>query len=86
MSLAELPGKELILPGLEDLHKGQTNTIGALLIAISSMRLTAAGLEFPKDHLVTADIPHSQLSQSGIKSESLFHRDFECLNSSLELF
>ncbi len=33
-----------------------------------------------------SDIPHSQLSQSNIKSESLFHRDFEHLDNSFELF
>jgi hypothetical protein len=31
MELNELPGSELILPGLEDLHQGKSNTIGSLL-------------------------------------------------------
>jgi hypothetical protein len=31
MSLNELPGAELILPGLEDLHRGEVNTVGSLL-------------------------------------------------------
>ncbi|MDV3351658.1 hypothetical protein QGP82_23340 [Leptothoe sp. LEGE 181152] len=52
MSLEDLPGAELILPGLEDLNNGGTKIIGALLIESASIRLTAAGLEFPKDHLV----------------------------------
>ncbi|WP_309225799.1 hypothetical protein [Sphaerospermopsis sp. LEGE 08334] len=40
-----------VLPGLNDLHNGESNTIGALLIAIASTRLTEAGLDIPKDHL-----------------------------------
>lgn len=51
MNLNELPGAEIILPGLNDLHNGESNTIGALLIAIASTRLTEAGLDIPKDHL-----------------------------------
>lgn len=51
MSLDELPGAELILPGLDDLHRGQANTVGSLLVAIASIRLTEAGLDVPKDHL-----------------------------------
>jgi hypothetical protein len=52
MKLDELPGSDLILPGLEDLHQGRNNTIGALLIAIASVRLTAAGLDIPKKPLM----------------------------------
>jgi hypothetical protein len=52
MNLNELPGAELILPGIEDLRNGNTNTIGSLLITIASTRLAEAGLEFPKDQLV----------------------------------
>jgi hypothetical protein len=48
IELNELPGSELILPGLEDLAQGKNNTIGALLIAIASVRLTKAGLDIPK--------------------------------------
>jgi hypothetical protein len=51
MSLNELPGAELILPGLDDLHHGKTNTVGSLLVAIAATRLAEAGLDFPKDHL-----------------------------------
>jgi hypothetical protein len=49
--LSELPGAELILPGLEDLHNGKIHTMGALLIAIASTRLTQAGLVFSKEPL-----------------------------------
>jgi hypothetical protein len=53
MELNELPGSELILPGLEDLRHGRNNTIGSLLISIASIRLTAAGLEIPKECLAS---------------------------------
>lgn len=43
MNLEELPGAEIILPGIDDLHNGKTNTVGALLIAIAATRLTKAG-------------------------------------------
>lgn len=52
MNLNELPGAEIILPGLRDLHNGECNTIGALLVAIAATRLKEAGLDIPKDHLV----------------------------------
>jgi hypothetical protein len=52
MELNELPGSELILPGLEDLRQGRNNTVGSLLIAIASTRLTEAGLDIPKESLV----------------------------------
>ncbi len=45
MNLKELPGAELLLPGLEDLHNGKPDTVGALLITIASTRLTNAGLD-----------------------------------------
>ncbi len=48
MELNELPGSELILPGLEDLYQGRNNTIGSLLISIASIRLTEAGLDIPQ--------------------------------------
>jgi hypothetical protein len=51
MNLNELPGAELILPGLNDLQNGHSNTIAALLVAIASTRLTEAGLNVPKEHL-----------------------------------
>lgn len=51
MSLNELPGAEIILPGLRDLSHGECNTIGALLVAIASTRLSKAGLSIPQDNL-----------------------------------
>jgi len=53
MELDELPGSELILRGLEDLYHGRNNTIGSLLIAIASIRLTEAGLDIPQVSLVS---------------------------------
>ncbi|MBR8830990.1 MAG: hypothetical protein N5P05_001931 [Chroococcopsis gigantea SAG 12.99] len=53
MNLDDLPGAEIILPGLNDLHNGKSNTIGALLIAIAATRLTEAGLDIPKDNLAS---------------------------------
>jgi hypothetical protein len=52
MILNELPGAELILPGLDDLYSGKRQTVGALLVAIAATRLSEAGLDFPKDRLV----------------------------------
>ncbi len=40
MNLHELPGSELILPGIDDLHNGRINTVGSLLVAIAATRLT----------------------------------------------
>jgi len=51
MSLNELPGAEIILPGLDDLHQEEPHTVGALLVAIAATRLTEAGLDIPKEHL-----------------------------------
>ncbi len=51
MNLNELPGAELILPGLDDLRNGKTNTIGSLLVAIAATRLTEAGIDIPKNNL-----------------------------------
>jgi hypothetical protein len=51
MNINELPGAELILPGLNDLYNGKTNTVASLLVAIAATRLTEAGLDIPKDHL-----------------------------------
>ncbi len=52
MNLDELPGAELLLPGLDDLKNGNPDTVGALLVEIASKRLEAAGLEIPKKYLV----------------------------------
>jgi hypothetical protein len=51
MNLSELPGGDLILTGLKDLEQGKADSIEALLVTIASIRLTEAGLEFPKAHL-----------------------------------
>jgi hypothetical protein len=53
MSLNDLPGAEIILPGLSDLHSGKSNTIGALLVAIAATRLTKAGLDIQKCYLAS---------------------------------
>lgn len=53
MNLEDLPGSELIVPGLEDLRNGKTDTVGALLITIASTRLTQAGLDIPKHNLLS---------------------------------
>ena len=50
-NLNELPGAELILPGIDDLARGETHTVGALLISIASTRLANAGLKFPTNGL-----------------------------------
>jgi hypothetical protein len=52
MELDELPGAELILPGLDDVREGKNQTIGALLIAIAHSRLSQAGLEIPEHQRV----------------------------------
>jgi hypothetical protein len=46
MSLWELPGAELILPGLDDLHNGETNTIGSVVIPIILPRLEPLSCHF----------------------------------------
>ncbi|MUG91951.1 hypothetical protein F7734_05545 [Scytonema sp. UIC 10036] len=51
MNLEELPGADLILPGIDDLHNGETNTVASLLVAIAATRLTEVGLDIPKDRL-----------------------------------
>ncbi len=53
MTLNELPGAESILPGLLDLQRGDMNTVSALLVTIAATRLTEAGLDVPKDHLIS---------------------------------
>jgi hypothetical protein len=45
MNLSNLPSAELVLQGLSDLEQGNSHTIGALLIAIASIRLREAGLD-----------------------------------------
>lgn len=50
MSLDELPGAELVLPGLAALDSSEI-TIESLLVAIAATRLTKAGLTVPIDRL-----------------------------------
>ncbi len=51
MELHELPGADIILPGLEDLRIGKSNSIGSFLISIASIRLRQAGLNIPEERL-----------------------------------
>ena len=53
MDIKALPGADIILQGVEDLQNGESQTIGALLIAIAATRLSNAGLTFPKTYLAT---------------------------------
>ena len=53
MIFNDLPGAEVILSGLSDLQSGESNTVGALLIAIAATRLTEAGLDIQKYHLAS---------------------------------
>ncbi|MGP1387705.1 MAG: hypothetical protein ACTS2F_29475 [Thainema sp.] len=53
MDINGLPGAELILSGLHDLQNGEFNTVEALLVAIASTRLKAAGLDVPKKQLAS---------------------------------
>jgi hypothetical protein len=43
MNLNEFPGAGIILPGLSDLRRSESSTMGALLVAIAATRLTEAG-------------------------------------------
>lgn len=53
IDLSEFPEGKLILSGLDDLNSGKNSTVGALLIAIASTRLTEAGIKFSKKHLAS---------------------------------
>ena len=84
MNLDELPGAELILPGIDDLHNGETNTVGSLLVAIAATRLTKAGLNIPKSCLA----PEPELT---LYARLLLERDdaysyYNALLSSLNSF
>jgi hypothetical protein len=35
MNLNQLPGAEIILPGIDDLRNGKTDTVGSLLVALA---------------------------------------------------
>ena len=45
--LHALPGGELVMAGLSDLHAGRTETVEALLVRIGGERLANAGLAIP---------------------------------------
>ena len=47
-SLDDLPGAELVLPGLADVREGRADTIEALLVRIAAPRLRRAGLDVPE--------------------------------------
>jgi hypothetical protein len=53
MNLNDLPGAELILPGLNDVRHGKMNAVGSLLllVAIAPGLLAKAGLDVPNDRL-----------------------------------
>jgi hypothetical protein len=51
VNLTDLPGAEFILPGLEDLEHGRSQTVGALLVAIAATRLSQAGLKIAREQL-----------------------------------
>jgi hypothetical protein len=40
-----------LLPGLDDIRKGETNTVASLLVTIAATRLIEAGLDVSKDDL-----------------------------------
>lgn len=46
-SFEDLPGYELVKEGVDDLDRGETETIPALLVAIGSPRLRELGLNLP---------------------------------------
>ena len=83
MTLNELPGADLILPGLEDLRNGRTDTIGALLVAIASTRLSSAGLNVPKEHLVSEPelILYDRLESERDDAYSYYNALLNSLNS-----
>ena len=83
MRLNELPGAELILPGLDDLRNGKTNTIGSLLVTIAATRLTAAGIDIPKNHLVPEPelTLYSYLQAERDDAYSYYNALLSCLNS-----
>lgn len=83
MNLSELPGAELILPGLEDLQRGETHTVGALLVAIASTRLSKAGLTIPRDHLVSEPelILYNRLQNERKDAYSYYNALLNSLNS-----
>ena len=47
-NLENLPGAELVLPGLQDIAEGRLETIEALLVAVGSPRLRRLGFDLPE--------------------------------------
>jgi hypothetical protein len=87
MNLNELPGAELILSGLNDLCNGKNDTVGALLVAIASTRLTQAGLNVPKDHLVSEPelTLYARLQREQSDAYSYYNALLDSLNSFCKL-
>jgi hypothetical protein len=84
MELNELPGSELILPGLADLDRGKNDSIGSLLISIASIRLTAAGLDIPNQDL--ASEPELALYARLQRDRDDAYADYNSLLNSLNSF
>jgi len=83
MSLDELPGAELVLPGLNDIYNGETHTIGALLVAIAATRLSTAGLTIPNDNLAPEPelTLYNQLEPERDDAYPYYNALLACLNS-----
>ena len=83
INLDELPGADLILPGLDDLRNDETHTVGALLIAIASTRLSQAGLKFPKGRLASEPelTLYAQLEQTRDDAYPYYNALLKSLNS-----
>jgi hypothetical protein len=47
-NLENLPGAELVLPGLRDIAEGRLETIEALLVMVGSPRLRRLGFDLPE--------------------------------------
>lgn len=78
-----MPGADLILTGLDDLHRGKNDTTGALLVAIASTRLTTAGLDVPREHLVSKPelLLYDQLQEQQDDAYSYYNALLQSLNS-----
>ena len=82
-AIAELPGADIILPGVRDLKNGTNNSIGALLVTIAATRLTQAGLAFPRDNLVKEPelTLYAQLEAERDDAYSYYNALLDSLNS-----
>lgn len=83
MNLNDLPGAEIILPGLTDLQNGKSQTIGALLVAIAATRLTEAGLDVPRHHLASEPelTLYARLQNEQEDAYQYYNALLNCLNS-----